>query len=109
MQQRRDDPQITRNRSLAREQPHRTLVYLHVAPVDPVVIGDDRCGQLNVPEADRLERAVQLLRDHAQTAERVLLEFVERFSELVACFLHLAPQTRRKAASSTLCFWGEAS
>ena len=39
-----------------------------------------------------------------QTAKRVLLELLERFSELVACFLHLAPQTRRKAVSLTLCF-----
>jgi hypothetical protein len=92
VQQSRDDPHISRDRRLAREQPHRTLVYLHVAPVDPVVVGDDRCGQLNILEADRLERAVQLLRGHVQTAKRVLLELLERFSELVACFLHLAPR-----------------
>ena len=104
VQQRRDDPQISRDRRLAREQPHRTLVYLKVAPVDPVVVGDDRCGQLDILEADRLERAVQLLPGHVQTAKRVLLELLERFSELVACFLHFAPQTRRKAVSLTLCF-----
>jgi len=34
---------------------------------------------------------------------RVLLEFRERFSELVVCLLRLAPHARRKAASSTLC------
>ena len=82
VQQRRDDPQITRGRRLAREQPHRTLVYLQVAPVDPVVVGDDRCGQLKILEADRLKRAVQLLRGHVQTAKRLLLELLERFSEL---------------------------
>ena len=60
VQQRRDGPQISRDRRLAREQPQRTVVYLHVAPVDPVVVGDDRGGQLNILEADRLERSVQL-------------------------------------------------
>jgi hypothetical protein len=79
-------------------------VYLQVAPVDPVVVGDDRCGQLNILEVDRLGRAVPLLRGHVQTAKRVLFELLERFSELVACFLHLAPQTRRKAVSLALCF-----
>ena len=87
VQQRRDDPQISRDRRLAREQPHRTLVYLQVAPVDPVVVADDHCGQLEILEADRLERAVELLRGHVQTAKRVPLELLERFSELVACFL----------------------
>ena len=80
---------------------------LQVARVDPIVVGDDRCRQLNILEADRFERAVQLLGGQVQTAKRVLLELVERFSELVACFLHLAPQTRRKAASLTLCSSGE--
>ena len=61
-----------------------------MAPVYPVVVVDDRCGQLDILEADRLERAVQLSRGHVQTAKRVLLELLQRFSELVACFLHPA-------------------
>ena len=48
VQQRRDDPQVTRDRRLAREQRQRALVYLQVAPVDPVVVGDDHRGQLDV-------------------------------------------------------------
>jgi hypothetical protein len=35
--------------------------------------------------------AVELLCGHVQTAKRVVLEPFERFSELVACLLHLAP------------------
>ena len=68
VQQRRDDPQIASDWRLPRQQRQRTRVDLQVALVDPVVVSNHRFGKLDVLEADRLERAVQLLRDHVQPA-----------------------------------------
>ena len=78
MQQRRDDPQIAGDRRLAGEQRQHPLVDLEVAAVDPVVVGDDHPGQLDVLVADRLERAVELLDHEVEAAERLRLELLER-------------------------------
>ena len=88
VQQRRDDPQVACDRRLACEQRQDALVYLHVAPVDPLILGDDDLGELDVVVADRLERAVQLLEHHPEALDRVALELPERFAELVAGLLH---------------------
>ena len=74
VQQRRDDPQIARHRRLAREQRQDPLVDLEVAAVDPVVVGDDHPGELDVLVGDRLERAVELLDDEVEPVERLALE-----------------------------------
>ena len=63
MQQRGDDPQIARHRRLAREQREDALMHLEVAPVDPVIVGDDHPGELDVLVADRFERPVELQGD----------------------------------------------
>ena len=94
VQQRRDDPQVGRDRCLAREQRQDPLVDLQVAPVDPVVVGDDHPGQLDVLVGDRLERAVELRDDDVHPPERLLLELLEVLAELVACLLHQSPPTR---------------
>ena len=88
MQQRRDDPQVTRDRRLACEQRQDALVHLPIAPVDPLILGDDHLGQLDVVLADRFERAVQLLEHHAEALDRLALELPERFAELMSGLLH---------------------
>ena len=64
---------------------------LQVAAVDAVVVGDDHPGELDVLVADRLERAVELRDDQVEAAERLLLELLERLTELVAGLLHARP------------------
>jgi len=44
VQQRCDKPKVACDRRLPRQQRQRTLVYLPVAPVDSVIIGDDHPG-----------------------------------------------------------------
>ena len=66
----------TRRRSLAtgawrREQREDALVDLEVAAVDAVVVGDDHRGELDVLVLERLERAVELLDDEVEPAERL--------------------------------------
>ena len=84
MQQRRQQPQVVGGRRLAREQRQHALMDLEVAPVDPVVVGDDHAGQLDVLVVDRLERAVELGDDQVEAAERLLLERLEVGPEAVA-------------------------
>ena len=50
---------------------------LEVAPVDPVVVGDDHLGQLDVAVLDRLEGAVERLDDEIEAPECPILELVE--------------------------------
>ena len=88
MQQRRDDPQIAGDRRLAGQQRQDPLVDLQIATVDPVVVGDDHPGQLDVLVADRLQRAVELLEHQVHPAERLALELLQCFAELVTCLLH---------------------
>ena len=88
VQQRRDDPQVAGDRRLPSEQRQHALVYLQVAPVDPIIIGDNHPGQLDVLVADGLERPVELLDHHLKTPERLALELLERFAELVAGLQH---------------------
>ena len=64
VQQRRDDPQVASDRRLPGEQRQHALVYLQVARIDPIIVGDDHPGQLDVLVADRLERPVELLNHH---------------------------------------------
>ncbi len=78
VQQRGDDAQIAGDRSLAGEQRENALVDLEVAAVDPVVVGDDHPGELDVLVADRLQRAVKLADDQVEAAERLSLELLER-------------------------------
>ena len=51
---------------------------LEVAAVDAVVVGDDELGQLDVDVLERLERAVELLDDEVEAAERERLELGQR-------------------------------
>ena len=74
VEQRRDQPEVTRHRRLQREQRQDALVHLEVAAVDAVVVGDHHAGQLDVLVADRLERAVERLRHQVEAAERRALE-----------------------------------
>ena len=74
MQQRRHDPQVAGHRRLQREQREDPLVDLQVAAVEPVVVGDDDRGELDVLVLERLQRAVQRRHDHVERAERLLLE-----------------------------------
>ena len=90
VQQRRDDPQVAGDRRLPGDQRQHALMYLQVACIDPVVVGDDHPGQLDVLVADRLERPVELLDHYLQALERLALEFLERFAELVAGLQHRA-------------------
>ena len=61
---------------------------LQVAAVNPVVVGDDHRGQLDVLVADRLQGSVKLLHDKIQPAQDLLLEAFELFAKLVAGLLH---------------------
>jgi len=63
-------------------------VYLQIAPVDPLIVGDDHPSQLDVLVADGRERAVELLDHHLKTPERLALKLLERFAELMARLLH---------------------
>ena len=74
VQQRRDEPQVTRDRRLEREQRQDPLVDLEVAAVDAVVVGDHERRELDVLVLERLERAVELLDDQVEPAERARLE-----------------------------------
>ena len=91
VQQRRDDPQIARHRRLARQQRQDALVHLQVAAVDPVIVGDDHPGQLDVLVGDRLERAVQLLDDEVEPIQRLRLERAQALVELMASLVHRQP------------------
>ena len=82
------DPQVAGDRRLAGEQRQHALVYLQIAPVDPVVVGDDPPGQLDVLMADRLERPIELPDHHLHAPERLALKLLERFAELMARLLH---------------------
>ena len=54
-----------------RQQREDPLVDLEVAAVDAVVVGDHHLGELDVLVLERLERAVELLDDHVEPAERL--------------------------------------
>ena len=71
VQQRGDEPQVAGHRRLAGEQRQDALVDLEVAAVDAVVVGDDDRGELDVLVLERLERAVELLDDQVEPAERL--------------------------------------
>ena len=91
VQQRRDDPQVAGDGRLAGEQRQDPLVHLQVAAVDPVVVGDDHPGQLDVLVAHRLERPVELL-DTMSSPPRVCSSSSFRIlAELVASLLHVPP------------------
>ena len=49
------DAQVRRHRRLQREQRQDALMDLEVAPVDPIVVGDDHARELHVLVLDGLE------------------------------------------------------
>jgi hypothetical protein len=77
VQERRDQAQVGRDRRLRREQGEDLLVDLEVAPVEPVVVGDDQLRELDVLVLDRLERPLERLADHVEPLERPDLEPAE--------------------------------
>ncbi len=84
MQQGGHEAQVSRHRRLQREQREDALVYLQVAPVDAIVIGDHHLGQLDVLVVERLEHAVELLDHDVDAAEGVLFERRQLFLEVDA-------------------------
>ena len=72
------------DRRLAPEQREHALVDLQVATVDPVVVGHDHAGQLDVLVVDRLERAVELGDDQVKPAHRLHLKPDQIVTEAVA-------------------------
>ena len=44
-------------------------MHLEVTAVDPVVVGNDHAGELDVLVGDRLERAVELLDNEVEPVE----------------------------------------
>jgi hypothetical protein len=74
VQQRRDDPQVARDRSLERQQREDPLVDLEIAAVEPVVVLHDDRGELDVLVLERFEHALEGRSDHVESAERLLLE-----------------------------------
>ena len=85
MQQRRDQPQVARDRRLAREQAQDPLVDLEVAAVDAVVVLDHHRGQLGVAVDDGLDRLVERLLARSAVESVSLLELVELLVELDRC------------------------
>ena len=63
-------------------------MHLQVAAVDPVIVGDDHPGELDVLVGDRLERTVELLDDEVEPAERLGSSCAELLAELVSGLLH---------------------
>ena len=61
---------------------------LQIAAVDPIVVGDDHPGQLDVLVADGLQRPVELLEHQVHPAERLALEVLQCFAKGVTSFLH---------------------
>ena len=98
MQERGDDSQVARHWRLSGQQRQDPLVYLEVAPVDPVVVGHHHPGQLHVLVRDRLERPVELLDHDVQAVERLGLERAQVLAELVPCFLQAGNGIRRSGA-----------
>ena len=66
---------------------------LEVAAVDPIVVGDDHRGELDILVGDRLLRAVQLGDDQVQAAEHLMLELDEVLAELVPRLTHQIVRT----------------
>ncbi len=95
MQQRREDPQITGNGSLAGEQQKHALVDLETAPVDPDLGGDDQFGELDVMVSERRERAVKLPDHEIDFLKRLTLALFEVLAELVAGLVHRPNRTAR--------------
>ena len=87
MEQRRHDPQIAGHRGLAGQQRKHALVYLEIAPVDPIVVAHDHSGQLDVLVGDRLKRSVELRDDQVHAAQRLFLQPLQLFAELVSCLV----------------------
>jgi hypothetical protein len=73
VQQRRVDPQVTRERRLEGQQRQQALVHLDVACVDPGIVSDDDLGELDVMVAERLKRAVDLSHGEIEAPERLAL------------------------------------
>jgi hypothetical protein len=64
--QRGDESQVPRDRGLKGEQREQALVDLDVASVDPVVVGDDDRGVVDVLVAERRKRSVELSGDQIE-------------------------------------------
>ncbi len=88
MEESRDQAQVGGHRRLRRQQGDQRLVYLEVAAVDPVVVGDHQLGELDVLLLDRLEGAAEGGADKVEPAERAGLERCEFLLVFDACFGH---------------------
>jgi hypothetical protein len=82
LQQRGDDAQVAGHRGLQRQQGEHALVDLEIAPVHPVVVGDDELRELDVGVLDRLDRAVDLPQDDVHAAEHGVLELAQLVLEV---------------------------
>jgi len=74
MQQRRDQPQVTRDRGLQRKQRQHALIDLEVAAVDAVVVRDHQGAELHVLLLKRLRHAFHLPHDDTQRVKRRVLQ-----------------------------------
>ena len=84
VEDRGDDPQVGCNRRLQSEQCEHALVHLEVAAVEPVVVGDDQSGELDVLVLNGLERAVERRDDDVEAPKRLRLERFELLPEPLA-------------------------
>ena len=81
LQQREHEPEVGRDRGLAREQQLDPLLDLEVLRVDVVVEGDHLVGELDVLRAHRLDRAAQRAQHELALEAKKRLELVELFLE----------------------------
>ena len=81
LQQREHEPEVGRDRGLAREQQLDPLFDLEVLRVDVVVEGDHLVGELDVLRAHRLDRAAQRAQHQLALEAKKRLELVELFLE----------------------------
>ena len=70
-------------------------MHLEVTAVDPVVVGNDHPGELDVLVGDRLERAVELLDNEVEPVEGLALERCQVFLESMTRLLHAGNGIRR--------------
>ena len=81
MQYREHEPQIDRDRCLAREQRLDLLLDLDVEPVDVVVERDHVVGELDVALCERVQRPAEHAQDERPLFLQARLELVELLLE----------------------------
>ncbi len=83
VQHRGGEPQVAGDRGLQGEQREHALVHLEVAPVDPVVVGDDELREPQVDGIERVEHAIDLAERHVHATERGALDLAHLLLEVL--------------------------